>query len=136
MKQIVRDRNILKRLVESYGKKDVLNYVKHLNEGLYDRERIEGSVSSDADPNGYLDGIVDIEGCERCGTDLFIAFYKGNNRNYYKSLDNIVYVEKNDDEHYDSNESYENDPNLVCYYGSVVDYTNWGGEKVLQIYLS
>lgn len=134
MRQIDKDRNILKRLVESYGKEDVLNYVNHLNEGLYDRERVTGSVSSDADPNGYLDGITDIEGCERCGTDLFIAFYRGNG--YYKSLDNIVYVEKNDKEHHNENMEYRHDPNFICYGGSVVDYTRWGGEKVLQIYLS
>lgn len=29
---LLRDRKILKRLVESYGKKDVLNFVKHINE--------------------------------------------------------------------------------------------------------
>ena len=29
-----RDRNTLKRLVESYGKKDVLNFVRHLNESF------------------------------------------------------------------------------------------------------
>ena len=29
---LLRDRMILKRLVESYGKKDVLNFVKHINE--------------------------------------------------------------------------------------------------------
>lgn len=32
MKTIDKDRAELKRLVESYGKEDVLNYVKHLNE--------------------------------------------------------------------------------------------------------
>lgn len=32
MKQIDKDRNTLKRLVESYGKKDVLNFINHLNE--------------------------------------------------------------------------------------------------------
>ena len=32
MNTLNRDRNTLKRLVESYGKKDVLNYVRHLNE--------------------------------------------------------------------------------------------------------
>lgn len=32
MNTLNRDRNTLKRLVESYGKKDVLNFVKHLNE--------------------------------------------------------------------------------------------------------
>ena len=31
---LLRDRKILKRLVESYGKKDVLNFVKHLNESV------------------------------------------------------------------------------------------------------
>ena len=36
MKQIDKDRNSLKRLVESYGKKDVLNYVRHLNENTDD----------------------------------------------------------------------------------------------------
>ena len=29
---LLKDRTILKRLVESYGKKDVLNFVRHLNE--------------------------------------------------------------------------------------------------------
>lgn len=33
-KTLLRDRMILKRLVESYGKKDVLNFVKHLNESV------------------------------------------------------------------------------------------------------
>ena len=33
-KALLRDRMILKRLVESYGKKDVLNFVKHLNESV------------------------------------------------------------------------------------------------------
>lgn len=33
-KTLLRDRMILKRLVESYGKKDVLNFVKHLNESI------------------------------------------------------------------------------------------------------
>ena len=32
MNTLNRDRNTLKRLVESYGKKDVLNFVRHLNE--------------------------------------------------------------------------------------------------------
>lgn len=32
MNTLNKDRNILKRLVESYGKKDVLNFVRHLNE--------------------------------------------------------------------------------------------------------
>ena len=32
MTTLNRDRNTLKRLVESYGKKDVLNFVRHLNE--------------------------------------------------------------------------------------------------------
>lgn len=31
---LLRDRMILKRLVESYGKKDVLNFVRHLNESV------------------------------------------------------------------------------------------------------
>lgn len=31
-KTLLKDRMTLKRLVESYGKKDVLNYVRHLNE--------------------------------------------------------------------------------------------------------
>lgn len=38
MNTLNRDRNILKRLVESYGKKDVLNYVRHLNEDFDDWE--------------------------------------------------------------------------------------------------
>lgn len=33
-KTLLRDRMILKRLVESYGKKDVLNFVRHLNESI------------------------------------------------------------------------------------------------------
>ena len=33
-KTLLRDRMILKRLVESYGKKDVLNFVRHLNESV------------------------------------------------------------------------------------------------------
>lgn len=33
-KTLLRDRMILKRLVESYGKNDVLNFVKHLNESI------------------------------------------------------------------------------------------------------
>ena len=32
MNTLNRDRNTLKRLVESYGKEDVLNFVRHLNE--------------------------------------------------------------------------------------------------------
>ena len=31
---LLKDRMILKRLVESYGKKDVLDFVKHLNESV------------------------------------------------------------------------------------------------------
>lgn len=34
MNTLNRDRNTLKRLVESYGKKDVLNFVRHLNENI------------------------------------------------------------------------------------------------------
>lgn len=34
MNKINNDRNTLKRLVESYGKKDVVNYVRHLNESF------------------------------------------------------------------------------------------------------
>ena len=34
MNTLNRDRNTLKRLVESYGKKDVLNFVRHLNESF------------------------------------------------------------------------------------------------------
>ena len=34
MNTLNRDRNTLKRLVESYGKKDVLNFVRHLNESV------------------------------------------------------------------------------------------------------
>ena len=34
MTTLNRDRNTLKRLVESYGKKDVLNFVRHLNESV------------------------------------------------------------------------------------------------------
>ena len=34
MTTLNRDRNTLKRLVESYGKKDVLNFVRHLNESF------------------------------------------------------------------------------------------------------
>lgn len=32
MTTLNRDRNILKRLVESYGKKDVVNFIQHINE--------------------------------------------------------------------------------------------------------
>ena len=35
MKEIDKDRATLKRLVESYGKKDVLEYVNHINEMAY-----------------------------------------------------------------------------------------------------
>ena len=35
MNTLLRDRNTLKRLVESYGKQDVLNFVKHLNESSH-----------------------------------------------------------------------------------------------------
>lgn len=38
MNTLHRDRNTLKRLVESYGKKDVLNFVKHLNEDFDDSD--------------------------------------------------------------------------------------------------
>ena len=31
---LLKDRMTLKRLVESYGKKDVLNFVRHLNESV------------------------------------------------------------------------------------------------------
>jgi len=34
MNTLTKDRNTLKRLVESYGKKDVLNFVRHLNESI------------------------------------------------------------------------------------------------------
>ena len=33
---LLRDRKALKRLVEQYGKKDVLNFVRHLNESVND----------------------------------------------------------------------------------------------------
>lgn len=34
MSTVNRDRNELRRLVESYGKEDVLNYINHLDEGI------------------------------------------------------------------------------------------------------
>lgn len=129
-----RDRKKLRRLVEAYGKEDVLKFVRSLNEGLYDNEHVVGSVHPSADPEGYLDGVTDIEGCERCPYDLFIVFAKG--KGYYKSLDNIVYVGPNDEEHDEINWEYRHNPSYICYGGHVFDGTYYGGEKILQIYLS
>ena len=57
-----RDRNTLKRLVESYGKNDVLNYVRRLNESV--------NISQD-------DLEVFRNGCY-CGVDLAGAYTGGN----------------------------------------------------------
>ncbi len=55
MKTVNRDRAVLKHLVESYGKKDVANYVNHLDENVFkdvgaayrrtfDKEGIDSSI--------------------------------------------------------------------------------------------
>ena len=52
MNTLNRDRNALKRLVESYGKKDVLNFVRHLNEGS---EYIAPNILICVDTSGSVD---------------------------------------------------------------------------------
>ena len=47
MNTLNRDRNVLKRLVESYGKDDVLNYVRHLNESAGYQYQFYGYVHGD-----------------------------------------------------------------------------------------
>lgn len=44
MNTLNRDRNALKRLVESYGKKDVLTFIKHLNEEQTDSLYIDDII--------------------------------------------------------------------------------------------
>lgn len=49
MTTLNRDRNTLKRLVESYGKKDVLNFVRHLNEGFFNSKESRTIILSGID---------------------------------------------------------------------------------------
>ena len=57
-----RDRNTLKRLVESYGKKDVLNFVRRLNESV--------NISQD-DLEAFRNGCY-------CGVDVAGTYTGGN----------------------------------------------------------
>ena len=55
MNTLNRDRNILKKLVESYGKKDVLNFVRHLNESVgYQYQLI--AYTADEVLSNFIDG--------------------------------------------------------------------------------
>jgi hypothetical protein len=98
-----------------------------------------GQVQPGADPYGLLDGVTEIVGYERCGYDLFIAFYRGKN---HERLDNIAYIAKRDDpkaqEMIKKYHSYPRDEKFIkkywCVGGSIVEFRD--GHKELQLYLS
>ena len=69
---VIRDRNKLKRLVESYGKKDVLDYVKHLNESANNFVKIYMSVPV----YDWIDDLNNEYNESMCDTDDFIEFVK------------------------------------------------------------
>ena len=74
MKQIDKDRNSLKRLVESYGKKDVIKYIDSINEAR--KPNINCPLLQNTPP----------------GTEMYIAF---TNDNYYDTdlfIDKITYL--------------------------------------------
>ena len=59
-KTLLRDRITLKRLVESYGKKDVLNFVRHLNEST-NGSRYTSLQLADLADNYYLNDDYTLE---------------------------------------------------------------------------
>ena len=65
MNTLNRDRNILKRLVESYGKKDVITFLNNLNETSYSTNRPTTAVlfcvdKKDLSPDIYDKSIKDL----------------------------------------------------------------------------
>ena len=59
-KTLLKDRMLLKRLVESYGKKDVLNFVRHLNESA-NGSRYTSLQLADLADNYYLNDDYTLE---------------------------------------------------------------------------
>ena len=59
MNTLNRDRNILKRLVESYGKKDVISFLNNLNETNYSTNRPTTAVVFCVDKNNLCPDIYD-----------------------------------------------------------------------------
>ncbi len=115
-----RDRNILKRLVESYGKKDVLNFVRHLNE----------SYTSDDFANA-------IHNWEENDDETLYDMMKEISEPYAKEFDNcgiyITFSNDSPDESYTREDkefrlgiqtpwSYEGELSHLRYNGDIIDF--------------
>ena len=87
MKTIEKDRNILKRLVESYGKADVVKFVKHLNEDKdddfpeYEDDDIDKASNIDYDdPNDMFGDNLSDEEYKKLVTKDVVHFVVTNSR--------------------------------------------------------
>ena len=79
---------------------------KVLNESFNNIE--VGTCSKEADPEGLLDGVTDIEFEERCGTDLFIVFDKSQLQ-FGSTLSSVLLVKRREDASKDEIRQYEQD---------------------------
>ena len=100
MTTLNRDRNTLKRLVESYGKNDVLNFVRHLNEAskymapnLLVCVDTSSSINFEAYSKYSINDILDIcnidYGAAKPNAQIKIATFAGEGIYYMGNIKNI-----------------------------------------------
>ncbi len=100
MNTLIKDRNTLKRLVESYGKKDVINFVRHLNEtSKYATPNLlicvdtSGSVDLESYDKYSINDLLDIcnidYGASKRNAKVKIAAFSGEGIYYMDDIKNI-----------------------------------------------